>query len=66
MTTWHEGESLEDALWFVLFAAMVSEGWDSCSTIIVTVGNPNWKERIKRHLSDIRTFSTNLLEKEAL
>jgi len=65
MTTWHDKESLEDTLWFALYLANVAKEYsDDCCTIIVTVNNSLWKEKICKHLSDIDTFKKRLLAED--
>jgi len=61
MTTWHDDEPLEEALWFMLFCAMVEdEKWDNCSSIIITVGNNQWRQKVESYVSDISTFNDRM------
>jgi hypothetical protein len=55
MTTWHEKESLDEALWFLLFCAIpYDELIDKCSTsYIISVGNKKWFSQLDYGLSDI-------------
>ena len=55
MTTWHEKESLDEALWFILYCAIpYDELVDKCSTsYIISVGNKNWFKQLDYGLSDI-------------
>jgi hypothetical protein len=53
MTTWHDDDSLSDALDFFLFDALPYEDSlaDRRSGLIITVGNPEWPIEIKRYVS---------------
>lgn len=65
-TTWHDDEPIEEALWFVLFTAMVAdEHWEKCSTVVVSVGNEGWRDRLEEDLHDIAAFNDRLVESEA-
>jgi hypothetical protein len=66
MTTWHDYEPMEEAVWFVLFAAAVTdEYWDECSTVVVTVGSHEWRDCVEANLSDIAAFNDRLTEMDA-
>lgn len=66
MTTWHHDEPLEEAIWFILFCAMVEDShWDNCTTNIITVDNRNWRKEVDLALSDTKTFSGRLTQNEA-
>ena len=66
MTTWHENDSLADALWFLLYNAMVDDDqWEECSTVVITVGNEEWRDEVANSLSDIAGFIERVLEDEA-
>jgi hypothetical protein len=50
ITTWHDDEPLEEALWFFKMCAIPSEdhvfaGFDR---FVVSVGNPEWADEMKR------------------
>ena len=65
MTTWHDGETLADALWFILFVASVQDDhWDRCSTIIVTVGDKDWESEIDVCLENVSAFNELVLQEE--
>lgn len=44
MTTWHEAETLETALDFLVSSAVPTEGFEPGSDfrLVISVGNPNW------------------------
>jgi hypothetical protein len=54
MTTWHDDETLEEALWFAVnsaYPAGVYEG--TCETLLaITVGNKDWGSQIAKILSE--------------
>ncbi len=65
MTTWHDDESIEDALWFLLNLAMAPDRyWDHCSTVAAVLGNKEWYDIIDRDLSDLAEFNERMTEKE--
>lgn len=53
LTTCHEHDSLEDAIWFVVHAAYpdddYEDGWNS--VVIATVGNDDWRRRAEAFLA---------------
>jgi hypothetical protein len=52
MTTWHDDEPLEDAVWFFKELALPDEthGVPSFDRFAVAVGNPEWADNITRAL----------------
>ena len=66
MTTWHAGEPLAEAIWFVLNNSWPDEGYrDGCaSTLGVTIGSAEWAAEIHSTFSDPRGFSAGVLERE--
>lgn len=62
MSTWHDDESLEEALWFCIFNATVDdEYWDHCSTIAVAINEKNWTETIDFSLTDVSAFDDRIV-----
>lgn len=59
MTTWHDKDSLEEALWFALFSAYPAPPYDEdCSAVVaVAVANPDWQDTIHRYLADVPSLS---------
>lgn len=53
MTTNHEIDSLEDAIWFAVHAAYpdddYEDGWERL--VVVTVGNEDWRRRAEKYLA---------------
>ena len=57
MTTWHEKDPLDEALWFLLSCAWPTDDkLTSCSTIAITIGNQSWANEVNNHLEDIEKF----------
>lgn len=54
MTTWHDDETLEEALWFALNDAIPASAYSaSCSVVIaVSIGSEQWGTRISAYLSN--------------
>jgi hypothetical protein len=54
MTTWHADESLEEALWFLLFCTSPDETYaaDGCDVdLIISVGSGPWSAAIEQYVS---------------
>lgn len=53
MTTWHDNESLEEALWFFKNVAFPAEMniLSNCGRFVVPVGNEEWTRRLKSLIS---------------
>lgn len=63
MSTWHSDESLEEALWFCVFNAIVDdEFWNECSTIVVAINEENWADIIENSLSDVSAFNDKMVK----
>jgi len=58
MTTWHAGESLQEALFFFLFSASPTEAFEAtCNTAIAaSVCNRNWAKTIRESLGSVETL----------
>lgn len=63
VTTWHEKDSLDEALWYALNVAFaVGEYEETCkSTLIAAVGNEDWNKQILKRLSDIESFNEEIV-----
>lgn len=59
MTTWHDDESLEEALWFALNSAIPASAYsESCGAVVaVSIGNEQWETRISTYLSNPEQWS---------
>ncbi|MDP9351207.1 MAG: hypothetical protein M3P51_06680 [Chloroflexota bacterium] len=60
MTTWHSEETLDEALWYLLFAARPDEVYEATckSRLAISVGNDEWGAEIEmrfRSAIDMRT-----------
>ena len=56
MTTWHEDESVEEALSFFAISAIPSEGFadDSDFRLVICLGNPRWAQAADRLLQSAK------------
>jgi hypothetical protein len=61
MTSWHENETIENALWYGVFSAFSPDEFLSkTATLCVTVSNSVWNERVQELLGDLKTFRKNI------
>jgi hypothetical protein len=53
-TTWHADDTLDEALWFALFAACPKDELLDLggSVLALVVGRDDWAEHVRRRLSD--------------
>lgn len=57
MTSWHENESLDGALWYGVFSAFAPDEFLTETAIFcVTISNSTWNDRIQELLADINAF----------
>ena len=63
MTTWHDDESLEDALWFFVFNTFPDDAFvrTTRSGLGVSVGNSEWAAAIRNALRDPSAFARHQL-----
>ena len=63
MTTWHDDEPLDDALWFAMFNSYPDpELFDSCRSMIgISIGSKEWATEIRAAMSDPRAFSARVV-----
>ena len=54
MTTWHEDEALDEALWFAVNSAFPAGAYEeTCKTLVaIAVGSQDWGSQIARKLSE--------------
>jgi hypothetical protein len=52
MTTWHDDESLEDALWYALNSTIPAPAYEAGtqSVIAISIGDQGWSDRISAYL----------------
>jgi hypothetical protein len=64
MTTWHEEESLDEALWFFVSCAYPDDGYrnTSRSALVISIGKPGWHEQICRRLADLESLAREVVE----
>ena len=55
MTTWHDNESLQEAVEFFLVSAVPTAGYgvNSCSAVAMSVSNSGWGETIRETLTQL-------------
>jgi hypothetical protein len=58
MTTWHENDTLEEALDFFTACALPTDGFvrDSSFRLVISVGNPDWTGTATRVLQSTKFF----------
>ena len=66
MTTWHNDESLDEALWFMLYSAYPDDSLaETCGVdLAVSVANDDWASQIHRRLSKLRQLNEDVLSEE--
>jgi hypothetical protein len=62
LTSVHEDESLDEALWYALFTAWPAPKYeDRCdATLAIAVGDDEWAEQIRRRMGDPAQFIDEL------
>jgi hypothetical protein len=60
MTTWHDHESLEDALEFFINSALPTQGFapDSSFLLVICIRNPDWSDTATRVLNRLSSSSS--------
>ena len=63
MTTWHDDDSLAEAIWFALYTALPGDAYfDECRSVIaICIGCPQWAAEVRSAFSDSKRFSEELL-----
>ena len=66
MTTWHDNEPLEEALWFFLFSTWPDRFYEdsTLAALAVSVGNTEWSSLIQSALNDPREFNRRILSQQ--
>ena len=64
MTTWHAGESLDEALWFFVCDTHPADDYSStCGAgIAISIGHSDWAEHIRARLSNIGELKRIVLD----
>ena len=66
MSTWHDDEPLEEAIWFFLECAFpLDHKIGTTSFVAVTVGRADWAFTVEHALSDLPTFLARMVDDEA-
>jgi hypothetical protein len=60
ISTWHDHESLEQALWFALNCAFPVSAYESATvaTVAASLANADWAESIRAYLEDPKALDT--------
>ena len=63
MTTWHEKDSLDEALWFFLTTTWPDDVYfDDCkSSVAIVVGNSEWETQVRQKLSNRQMLKSAVL-----
>ncbi|MDA1015591.1 MAG: hypothetical protein O3A00_14205 [Planctomycetota bacterium] len=63
MTTWHDDDSLADAIWFALYNAFpVDAYFDECRSVIaICIGRPDWATEFRLAFANPKRFGDLLL-----
>jgi hypothetical protein len=65
MSTWHDDESLDEAVWYFTQCAFPPDTEiEKTSYVAVAVGRPDWAEVINTDLSDVPVFTRRMLDNE--
>ena len=64
MTTWHNDETLQEALYFFLNETWPDEYYEgtTLSSLAIVIGNQEWSEIVKQALLEPRMFSNNYID----
>jgi hypothetical protein len=62
VTTSHEGESLDDALWFALYTAFPASGDEA--PVLLAITDDRWRADIEARLGDTDRFNSDVLATE--
>lgn len=64
MTTWHDDEPLDDAIWFFLRTTFPDDAYfDTTRTALaVVVGAPEWASHVERRMRDIPALAHDVLQ----
>ncbi len=63
MTTWHSGETLDEALWFFAFTAFPDSRYEGTCTsaLAISIGNTTWEQLIRRRLSNLEELDRDVV-----
>jgi hypothetical protein len=67
MTSWHEDESLDEALWFALFATVPDQRYieTTDSVLVVVVAEAKWAAQIRGRLGNPKALSDAVVADDA-
>ncbi|HEX8289640.1 MAG TPA: hypothetical protein VF556_16775 [Pyrinomonadaceae bacterium] len=62
MTTWHDNQSLDEALWFALNLAYPDDEFaESCSTLVVSVAGEKWNAHLQNRLANLQKLNDDVV-----
>jgi hypothetical protein len=66
MTTWHDEEPLDEALYYALFESIPAmDYFDSCHAVLsICVGQPEWADEVRRLLAEPSHLIADVLSRE--
>ena len=64
MTTWHDNEPLDDAIWYFLRTTFPDDAyWDTTgSALAMVVGDRTWAGHVERRMRDIPSLADDVLQ----
>jgi hypothetical protein len=65
VTTWHADDTLDEALWFALFASSPHASWveTTDSVLAIVVGDPRWAAQVRGRLGNPDGLRTSLADR---
>jgi hypothetical protein len=63
MTTWHNRDSLDEAVWFCLNNAFPDDRYfdDSKAVVVICIGNAGWASQVRAALEDPRALTSRVV-----
>ena len=62
MTTWHERDTLDEAVWYAIFTAISDEHENST---VLAVASPRYADQVERRLTDTERLSLDVVGEES-
>jgi hypothetical protein len=65
MSTWHDDEPLEEAIWFFIQSAFpLDTEIANTSYVAISVGNPDWAATVDQALSNLSAFKAKMIDEK--
>jgi hypothetical protein len=62
VTTWHDKEDLDDALWDAVYAVPTDDYIDTCRAVLaIVVDGADWSERVEHAFTDFEAFDKTVV-----